>query len=131
MSQCSARRGSGTLGLAAAILTTLGLAYFAFAEFMGAEFAAWPLLDSSLAGLLLGIVAFACAVAATVDTWLALSGSRRRPARSYLLGAGLMLIAACFAAGPLLAVPLLPGLVLTWLAHAQLGPVEPEPGQGT
>lgn len=130
MTQPGARTGSGTLGLAAAILTTLGLAYFAFAEFTGADFAGWPFLDSRLVGLVLGIVALACAVAASVDCWLSLRGSRRRPARSYLWGAGVLLILASLAAGPLIALPLLPGLVLTWLAYARLNATDSQPSEG-
>jgi hypothetical protein len=117
--------GSGTLGLAAAILTTVGVAYFTLAEFAGAGLSGWGFTNAALAGMVLGIVAFACVAVATLDTWLALSSSRRRPARSYLRGAGVLLAVACLAAGPLLAVPLLPGLVLTWLAYAQLKPQVP------
>jgi len=129
MTQSSARTGSGTLGLAAAILTTLGLAYLALVELTGAGLAAWPYLDGTLVGMLLGIVAIACAVAATVDCWLSLNGTRRRHSRSYLRGACALLVVACLVGGPLLAMPLVPGLVLTWLAAAQLGTAVPQSGK--
>ncbi len=130
MTRSSARTGSGALGLAAAVLTTLGLAYLGLVEFTGAELAGWPYLDVTFVGMLLGIVALACTVAATVDCWLSLSGTRRRPARSYLRGAGVLLIVACLAGGPLLAIPLAPGLVLTWLAVAHLRTAVPQAGEG-
>ncbi len=128
MTRSSGSGGSGVLGLAAAILATLGLAFFAFLEFAGVAHSSWPL--PHVAGLLLGIVTLACTLVATVDCWLALSEARRRSARSYLLSGGVLLIVACLAAGPLLAVPLLPGLVLTWLAYARRRPLEARPSPG-
>lgn len=131
MTQSSGRSaGSGTLGLAAAIVATLGLAYFGLVEFTAVGVSGWLFFDPGLAGPLLSIVALACAVAATVDSWLALSGARRRPPRSYLRAGGILLIVACVAAGPLLAIPLLPGLALTWLAYAQWRPAESQVGTG-
>jgi hypothetical protein len=121
----SSRSGGGVLSLAAAILVTLGLAFFALLEFAGVAHTSWPL--PHVAGLVLGIVTLACTLVAAVDCWLALSGSRRRSARSYLLSGSVLLIVACLAAGPLLAVPLLPGLVLTWLAYSRRRPLEARP----
>jgi len=128
MSRSSERvTGSGTLGLVAAIVVTLGLLYFVPAIFSGAEVAVWPWFGADLLSLLLGIVALVCAAAATIDCWFAVGRARRRTPRSYLQSAGVLLLVACLAAGPLLALPLLPGLVLTWAAIAQLRPVDAEP----
>lgn len=115
--------GSGTLGLVAAIVVTLGLVYLVLGAFTGAEVAVWPWLDAGLLVSLFGIVALVCVAAATVECWLSRGSARRREPRSYLQSAGLLLIVACLAAGPLLAIPLLPGLVLTWVAYLRRRPV--------
>ena len=108
-------------GLIAAILVSSALVLLALAEvtvgalqFLGG----WPLLPD-LINLAITAVAFAFGVAAAVDAWLALRPTRRRAPRSYLGTARSLLVLACLLGGPFVAVPILPGLVFTWLAYAR------------
>lgn len=114
----TARAGSGPLGVVAAVCVTATLIVVLLPlTVVGGDFAFWPWLDLPLLSLALGIVMIACTVAAAVDCWLSLRGTRRRSSRSYLRGAFILLLVACLASGPLVGWWLVPGLVLTWAAR--------------